>query len=388
MNMVSISSSIEEIVQFEPLLQDLLDNSLTDQHIRIIALMFKLGGYTTLNVLTKVAAMTQPTVSNRVSELVELGYIRKNPELKPKVLVLLLSIDELSKLLSSKIDQQRDATSFLNQMAKIRDKTLATETILQAIDLIFPENELLSATIANIYLSGIISRNNLFNAVNNGSSNNTKIERQFDNLLMTRSDLFHIIFQKHQKKETFVRPRLPLDLFVQNRLDYLEAKNIYSNRLLLDLKQFISSEFDSVIPHQPLKYPTDIKHRINTNLKHYTDIRVITNDILKKRTNTGKGTIDLIHDNENFSNHHNLRILTGRKEYSPEIKTKNHVKSRHIGEKISSDYRERDFIIFDNHSCLIIPSNPKITPYYNISPGFIRTCTEFFEANWRYVDDL
>ncbi|MHA2295654.1 MAG: hypothetical protein ACXAEU_24765 [Candidatus Hodarchaeales archaeon] len=44
-------------------------------------MMFKLGGFTTLNVLTEKLSIAQPTVSNRVSELEEMSYIRKNPSL-------------------------------------------------------------------------------------------------------------------------------------------------------------------------------------------------------------------------------------------------------------------------------------------------------------------
>jgi DNA-binding MarR family transcriptional regulator len=378
--MGKISSSIEDILQYEPLLIDLLDPPITEQHIRILALMFRLGGFTTLNVLTKVATMTQPTVSNRVSELVELGYLRKNPELKPKVLVLILTIDDLTKKLKRKIELQREAAYFLRQMANIQDKTLATNTIIQAMDLLYPEDQILSRTIAYTYLYGIISRNDLFNKISKGTSESKITERVFDSLIISRTDLFHVVHQKYQKREMFLRPQLPLDLLVINRLDYLEAKNIYSNRLLLDLKNFISKEFDSIIPHQPLKYPIDIKQRIKTNLKHYTNIRVVTNEIFKTKTNS-EGVVKLILQDGNFTSNHSLRILKRRRIKIPKYNSNYKVRVCQLGEEINKDFKGRDFIIFGNNSCLIIP--PKTVSYYNISPGFIKTISDFFETNWK-----
>ena len=73
---------------------DILEDNITEQHARILALLFNLGGYTTLNVLTNLIGIAQPTVSIRVDELVKMGYIRKNTELMPIALVLLLHLDD------------------------------------------------------------------------------------------------------------------------------------------------------------------------------------------------------------------------------------------------------------------------------------------------------
>ncbi|UCE14747.1 MAG: hypothetical protein JSV04_06095, partial [Candidatus Heimdallarchaeota archaeon] len=108
--MVGLSSNIKDIIRFEPLLVDLLEPKINEQHARILAMMFQLGGYTTLNVLTKKLLMAQPTVSNRVAELVEMGgFLRKNSELMPIALVLLLSVDDLELLLRNRIAAYQDA---------------------------------------------------------------------------------------------------------------------------------------------------------------------------------------------------------------------------------------------------------------------------------------
>ena len=75
--MVYLASPLKDTAVYEPFFMD-HDNEINEQHARILALMFKLGGYTTLNVLTDHLAIAQPTVSVRVEELVEKGLIRKN----------------------------------------------------------------------------------------------------------------------------------------------------------------------------------------------------------------------------------------------------------------------------------------------------------------------
>ncbi len=71
---------MKEISRFEPLFMDLLEDDINEQHARILVMMFRLGGFTTLNLLTDfLPFLSQPTVSIRVAELVNKGYLRKNP---------------------------------------------------------------------------------------------------------------------------------------------------------------------------------------------------------------------------------------------------------------------------------------------------------------------
>ena len=87
-------------------------------------------------------------------------------------------------------------------------------------------------------------------------------------------------------------------------------------------------------------------------------------------------------NDENITNFHKIRVLTSKNKLSQKY-SHNQVKIRLLEENVIQDYLGRDFVLFGDHSCLIIPSNPKISAYYNISPGFIETSTNFFETQWR-----
>ncbi|MFX0015532.1 MAG: hypothetical protein ACFFB2_11900 [Promethearchaeota archaeon] len=380
--MERLSQEIEEIFTFEPLIMDALNHSVTDQHVRVLAMMFKLGGYTTLNVLTKKLAIAQPTVSKRVAELEDMGFIRKNSELKPKVLVLLLTVEDLKTRLNLKITSQRAASSFLQEISQIKDKQAIIDAFNKAIKLLYPNEELIAKMIVFTYLHGTIQRNDLIKLIDPSGKTIMKLNRDIDVILTLYPTIFNTIYYKYQKSSTFIQPRLPLDSFAKARLILLESIHYNQNLLLERIGQFIGIEFDAIIPHQPLPSIPDIEHRINTCLKYYETVKIIDNSIYQNRFVNG-GLLELIASSNHFTNNHNLKMLTNHSISIPSNMILSQIKQKPITEPINRDYITRDFIIFEEHGCLVIPSKVSSPPYYHIAPKFTKTISNIFNTNWR-----
>ncbi|MFX1283610.1 MAG: hypothetical protein ACFFB5_08140 [Promethearchaeota archaeon] len=384
--MAGLSNDIKDTIKFESLLMDILRPNINEQHARILAMMFKLGGYTTLNVLTKKLTMAQPTVSNRVAELVELGgFLRKNSELMPIALVLLLTVDELELLLRNKIIAYREACQFLVQLSDISDSELGKYTFIQAIDKLYPKStsyqSYLVQLIANTYLHSPVSRNRLFQQVRSNLGESKKLEKELSSIIASHDDIFHIIHQKQQIKEMFVQPKLPLRIFAQNRLNYLESLFSYYQELLIELSDLMSSDYDSITPHKSLHYPSEIKRRLNRCLNHYSTIRVIDNSVYQERDDTN-GILELLFESKNFTQDHKVMILTKKRVLVPDNINSSQITVRPLSKQISRDYITRDFIIFEKHGCLVCPSASS-DPYYNISPHFISEILNTFHSIWR-----
>lgn len=391
--MVGLVTVINETVRFEPLLIDILEDKINEQHSRILALMFRLGGYTTLNVLTNLIGIAQPTVSIRVDELVKMGYIRKNTELMPMALVLLLSQDDLEIQLRKRLETQRSAARFLQEASEIKNMQLVEDTFMRAMQILYNNEETLTRMIAFVYLHQSIARNQLYQLINlkeNKYGSKEELERERrkkDAVIASRPEIFHIVYKKHQKKEMFIQPRLPLNLFVKHRLAYLESLHTYYKELLMKLDSFMSDEYESIIPHQLLNYPSELKMRIETCLKHYSTIRVIDNAIYRHNV-SNNGVVSLIAERKNFSQNHKVMILFNKNIKVPKTANNSRFETRPLKGHIGRDYMNRDFIIFGNHGCLVLPSQPTSIPYYNIAPRFTSTILDIFKANWRSSDAI
>ncbi|MFW9996581.1 MAG: hypothetical protein ACFFD4_31340 [Candidatus Odinarchaeota archaeon] len=380
--MVSLSNAIKEVSRFEPLLIDLLGEEINEQHARVLAMMFKLGGYTTLNKLTKYMPFAQPTVSIRVAELVEKGFLRKNSELMPMVIVLLLTVDELELQLRNRFDKQRNAIEFLRRMSEFRDKKLVKDTFIRAVNVLYEKETVLANMITNTYLNEIVVRNELYQQLENDLTEFTTMKSEFESILASKNDVFHVIYQKQKKEETFIRPRLPLKMFANYRLSYLESLFSHYEELLGELANYMSNEYESIDPHQVLKYPSDIKQRINICLKYYSTAKIIDNSVYRGEEDND-GILRLITGSENFRSDHEVKILSSRINQALKSAHSQRIEYRSLTGQISKDFMTRDFIIFENHGCLVFPAKPKGVPYYIISPSFITAILNVFESNWR-----
>ena len=393
--MVSVSSSLKDTAVYEPFFVDILSNEISEQHARILVLMFKLGGYTTLKVLTDHLAIAQPTVSVRVEELVKEGLIRKNTELMPMVLVLSLTIEELAVELENRISSQRNAVTFLLKASEIENKSKISDTFFQAIQVLFPNQQKLPTTIAHVYLNEILTRDELYRKYAPKSKISEYLYRDFDSFISNHSEIFHVLHEKQRnqkkqrKKEMYIQARLPLDLFAKNRLTYLESLNTRYTSLLKLLQSFLSEEYDAILPHQLLKYPSDVKKKIDTCLKNYSTIRIIDNSIYQRKM--GSSISELLVQSPLFGSTdkkgvekegHKLFILSHGKPSVIKNNKSKKIQYQTIKDTINRDYTTRDFIIFDHHGCLVVSSIPNTLPYYNIAPQFTKTSLNAFESNW------
>jgi hypothetical protein len=388
--LVSLASPLKDTAVYEPFFIDIINNEISEQHARILALMFKLGGYTTLNVLTDHLAIAQSTVSVRVEELVKIDLIRKNTELMPMVLVLNLSIDNLANKLEKRISSQRNAVTFLLKAVELENKFKISDTLFQAIRVLYPNQQTLYTMIANVYLNQVLSRDELYKQQNPNGKISKYSYRDYDSLILNNGDIFQVLHGKQRKNEMYIQARLPLDLFAKNRLAYLESLHTHYVSLLNLLRSFLSKEYTAITPHQLLKYPSDIKKKIDTCLKNYSTIRVIDNSIYQRKM--GSSILELLTQSNHFGTtnkkgvqkqEHKLFILSPEKSSNLKKLTSGQVEYQIIEDVINRDYTERDFIIFDNHGCLVIPSIPNTLPYYNIAPQFTETSLNVFKSNWK-----
>ncbi|MHA1944534.1 MAG: MarR family transcriptional regulator [Candidatus Hodarchaeales archaeon] len=388
--MVSLLSPLKDTAAYEPFFMDILNNNIGEQHARILALMFKLGGYTTLNVLTDSLEIAQPTVSVRVEELVKLGLIRKNTELMPMVLVLNLRIEDLAITLERRVSSQLNAVEFLLKAARIDDKTKIKDTFLHAIQVLFPNQQTLSDMVSLVYLNQVIARDDLYKKLKPNEKITKYSYMDYDSFILNHHDLFHVLFGKQRKNEMFIQPRLPLDLFAQNRLAYLKSLKLHYTSLVTSLQSFLSAEYSAITPYQLLKYPSDVKKKVDTCLKNYSTIRIIDNAIYQRKG--GPSILELLTESAYFGTtnkkgvqkqEHQLFVLSHEKpSILKKLKSKQ-IQYQPIKDAINRDYIARDFIIFEHHGCLVVPSIPDTLPYYNIAPQFTETSLNVFESNWK-----
>ncbi|UCG03916.1 MAG: hypothetical protein JSW11_08000 [Candidatus Heimdallarchaeota archaeon] len=379
---------MKEISRFEPLFTDILPDDINEQHARILVLMFRLGGFTTLNLLTDfLPFLSQPTVSIRVAELVNKGYLRKNPELMPMALVLMLTTDTLESQLERKFEVQQNAFRFLLKTLKISDKFSLKEMFIQAIQALYPKRrkfeenlakeDVLPRLVAFIYLYKIIPRNDLYELVY-GKKYPIKIAKKYDSIISAHPEIFHVVYKKHQYKETLIRPQLPLDSFVKNRLTYLESLYSYYKKLLEELGNFLTGEYEAIIPHQLLYFPSEIKFKIEVCLKHYKTIRVIDNAIYVNKEGI-TGVLSLVIDRQNFTPDHKVLMFANTEIQLPDNVNQSQIQFFPLKTDIPRDYKSRDFILFEEHGCLVFPSQPNAIPYYNIAPRFTTSLLNIFQ---------
>ena len=371
-------NEMSEITKFEPLFKDLLADGITEQHARILVMMFRLGGYTTLNLLTaRIPFLSQPTVSLRVADLVEKSYIRKNPELMPRALVLTLNIKDLEIQLNRRIEAQQNAVRFLLKAMKIKNTLEMKDLFIQALQAIYPTKRSLALLIAYQYLNQILPRDELYHQAlsSEASKKKNKVDKEkkkleYDNIITSHPEIFHIVYKKqNQKKAMLIQPRIPLDSFVKNRITYLESLYSYYKKLLSELSNFLTSEYESIIPHQLLNYPSEIKFKIEVCLKHYKTIRIINNSVYVDKEEKS-GIVSLVTDRQNFTPDHKIILLAKTDSQIPKNLNRSQFKLFPLKTDIPRDYTSRDFILFEEHGCLVFPSQPNAVPYYNIAPRF------------------
>jgi len=281
------------------------------------------------------------------------------------------------------MEYQSNAIQFITRISQNKINLNAViDTLIKAIRTLYPENIILAEMIALVYANPSISRDRLFQKINTDKNDEQKISKPYDELLGSNKDIFQIIYQKQKKKETFIQPRLPLSEFILNRKKFIESISKHYMRLLDDLKSFDSGEYESIIPHQFLNYHSEIKQKIDACLKHYSFVRVINNSIFLQKYHKDD-LITLITKSENFTENHKVLVLQKNGIITPSSLPKDQITVSSSTGLLKRDYSTRDFIIFNDHGCLVIPEKPSRVPYYNISPRFTANIYKVFESKWR-----
>ncbi|MFW9854943.1 MAG: hypothetical protein ACFFFG_07770 [Candidatus Thorarchaeota archaeon] len=368
--MDSLPIDLQDTVRFEPLIHDLYEGKINEQHARILAVLFKLGGYTTLNTLPGLLKMGQPTISIRVDELVNMGLVRKNTELMPMSIVLLISPATLHQKTQERIKKVRYASEFLIKVSDVPDKVSIKELIERALNILFPKEKKTPQILSSsyVYPDKLVEYNESPDEV---------------------SDYIHVLTQKGKRPLLrYSRPALPLALCARSRLSYHEAKYEYYTSLIEELTNYVSEEHVSIIPHQLLRFPSEIRSRIDTCLKHYQEIRIIDNNIFKSRDGE-MGIVDLVANSDSFrkdspsGNNHVVKVISQEKHKGGSNWEKGFIfRYVQLADAINRDYVTRDFLIFGQHGCLVIPSRENIVAYYNITPSFTDNISEIFEKYW------
>ncbi|MFX0205449.1 MAG: hypothetical protein ACFFDT_05640, partial [Candidatus Hodarchaeota archaeon] len=148
-------------------------------------------------------------------------------------------------------------------------------------------------------------------------------------------------------------------------------------KLLSELGNLLTGEYESIIPHQLLNYPSEIKFKIEVCLKHYKTIRIINNSIYVDKEEKS-GITSLVTERQNFTPDHKILMLAKTDFPIPEGLNHSQIKLFPLKTDIPRDYTSRDFILFEEHGCLVFPSQPNAVPYYNIAPRFTTNVLEIF----------
>ncbi|MFX0093785.1 MAG: hypothetical protein ACFFBD_18680, partial [Candidatus Hodarchaeota archaeon] len=130
---------VREIIQFEPLLKELL--ALDEEEARILALMFYNGGYSTKDAFFRPLRITRPTLIKKINRLIELGIIRQNEEFVPIRLTLTLDIEHLNGYFKAKRERNQYADAFLRETINISPKRFIRTDFKRAIQRLLPSSK-------------------------------------------------------------------------------------------------------------------------------------------------------------------------------------------------------------------------------------------------------
>ena len=386
--------NLEPIFKFEPMLHYLLDDSqLVDLEIRILTIMFRSGGYITLNHLTEQLDLPPPPVSIAVASLAKKKYLRKNRELMPIALVLLVSIRDLKTRLDQLRSKQQYATEFLLQLTDLSDVISLKSMAIRAFATLFPDEQepKFAVMLFELYTHDYLDKETLYQTLTNSTTKNksknknkissAKVENKYEELLLKYPKLIQIIYKKYRRKDTYLRAQIPISSLAHIRGSYLRHLNTLYQDMIEELEKFMYRPFEAIISHQVLQFHSDIKTRIDTCLKQYHDIQMIYNGIYRKKTKKSD-IIELLTSSNILNKHHRIRILSRRKKTIRTLIKPEQINQKLYSNELDLDFQNRDIILFEQHGCVVIPVQDRAMPYYSISPQLIKTVTNSFEMQW------
>jgi len=188
-----------------------------------------------------------------------------------------------------------------------RKNDVLKDTILRAFQVLYPGIECLPEILTWLYTNGLLSRFDLLNSIG-FDKKNPKHVRLFDETVNRYSDLIQIFFRKYRKNDTYYRYKIPLHMLAKNRFNYLQLLRDYFASLLSKLEDYTAIDYNSLIPHQLLNYPSDMKLKVNSCLKHYSTVNVLDNSVFNYHGDND-GILSLIASSEEFTGEHGILLL-------------------------------------------------------------------------------
>jgi len=179
---------------------------------------------------------------------------------------------------------QQNAIRFLEKTSVLTNKQLVENKFVHAFAVLFPKSPKLAQLITWIYMKEIVSRDELYDLIRNleGKEETEKgfSDRVFDSIIDANDEWFQLI---RQKKEAYIKPKYPLELYSKIRMDIFNNKQAYYDELLEQIESYMTVEYESIIPYQTMTYPSEIKVKLKSCMRHYTHLRIIDNGIYKTR---------------------------------------------------------------------------------------------------------
>ena len=112
---MNVPKTFPNITQYEPLMIDLLD--LKELEARVVTAMLLHGGFSTMKTLQDELDFKQSVVSDICNQLIKKNLLRKNQELIPVPLILLLDVTQLLAIYNQKRQLQINAANILKKTA-------------------------------------------------------------------------------------------------------------------------------------------------------------------------------------------------------------------------------------------------------------------------------
>ena len=112
---MNVPKTFPIITQYEPLMIDLLD--LKELEARVVTAMLLHGGFSTMKTLQDELDFKQSVVSDICNQLIKKNLLRKNQELIPVPLILLLDVTQLLAIYNQKRQLQINAANILKKTA-------------------------------------------------------------------------------------------------------------------------------------------------------------------------------------------------------------------------------------------------------------------------------
>ncbi|MHA1973175.1 MAG: hypothetical protein ACTSW1_09290 [Candidatus Hodarchaeales archaeon] len=379
-----------KIVRFERLLNDILALN-NGEEAKLLLHVILQGGFTTKDTFYSKFNISRPTLIKKISTLIEKGYLRQNEEFNPIRITLLVDYEELLEKILEQEQKIRFARDFLIKMSVIKSRGLLAEKFKSAIKVLLGnvhKRELLIEVLSLLYIQRNLDSIEVTEL--NGRINSVIGEIRLDvfmTILNCNSELFRVFSQKvgvevnkrrKFKKTYFVTTKYNLEklakiLFLKRKF---ELRN-YTEELEELFSTFKPLSYD-YFPHQLLPYVSNIKQRVNSCLKFYSQLYIIYNGIYDQSFDS---FIKLIIKNDNFSKHHRLKLLSSQQLSYSHLQLSSRIYDKSVGK----DYKERDIILFCSedqpYGALIFPKKP-LTPYYLITPHAINEIYTQFRAQW------